>query len=357
MNADVLQRAAAVVPPGNAACAPGPAAGASAEIARYPAAKVGSLMRAPAAVFRPEMNVADAIAVIRAIPPQTLFTYGFVVDDLGRAAGVLVMRMLLIADPAHCLADVMETPVFSLRPEMDFVEAMQATMTRHFPEYPVCDDAGRLLGVVRGQALFRAELVSLTAQAGEMVGVDSEDGPSTPFWRSLRFRFSWLQANLLTAFLAALVVGVFQDLIGRIVLLAIFLPVLAGQSGNTGAQSLAVTIRAMTLGLIDGKRVRALMTKEVGLGALNGCAGGIVAGSVMYIVAALQENPDAGLLSVVVFLAMIFSSVVSGLAGGSLPLILKRLGADPAIASTIILTTATDIVSMGSMLTLAVLLV
>jgi magnesium transporter len=190
-----------------------------------------------------------------------------------------------------------------------------------------------------------------------MVGVDSEDGPATPFWRSLRLRFSWLQANLLTAFLAALVVGMFQDLIDRIVLLAIFLPVLAGQSGNTGAQSLAITIRAMTLGLIDGRRLRALMTKEAGLGAVNGIAGGIVAGGVMYIVAALQRNADAAVLCFVVFLAMIFSSVVSGLAGGILPIVLKRLGADPAIASTIILTTATDIVSMGSMLSLALVLV
>lgn len=200
-------------------------------------------------------------------------------------------------------------------------------------------------------------MVSLTALPGEMVGVMNEDGPGTPFWRSLRLRFPWLQTNLLTAFLAAGVVGIFQDLIDRTVLLAVFLPVLAGQSGNTGAQSLAITLRAMSLGRLNGQGAKSLVSKEARLGFLNGVVGGIVAGSAMLLIATAQGNPAAARLGIAVFLAMTVSSVISGFAGGVLPVALKRLGADPAIASSIILSTATDIVSMGSMLTLAMLLV
>ncbi len=318
---------------------------------------VNSLMKPPAAIFTTEMTVSEAIALIRAIPDDNLFTYGYVLDDHDRLSGVLVMRRLLSASPDSRIADVMERDVYSLKSDMSFLDAMKSTMARHYPEYPVCDDERNLIGVVRGQTLFAAQVVTLTAQSGEMVGIVNEDGPDTPFWRSLKYRFPWLQANLLTAFLAAGVVGFFQDLIDRIVLLAIFLPVLAGQTGNTGAQSLSVTLRAMTLGRLNSKRARTLISKEARLGVLNGAAAGIVAGGAMFLIAMAQDNSAAARLGIVVFLAMTFGSVVSGLAGGMLPLILKRLGADPAVASSIILSTATDIVSMGSMLALATLIV
>ena len=109
-------------------------------------------------------------------------------------------------------------------------------------------ESGRLVGMVRGQALFERQAFEISAQAGSMVGVEKEERVGTHWWRSFRLRHPWLQLNLLTAFIAAAVVGVFQDTIDRIVVLAAFLPVLAGQSGNTGCQALAVTLRGMTLG-------------------------------------------------------------------------------------------------------------
>ena len=161
----------------------------------------------------------------------------------------------------------------------------------------------------------------------------------------------------MTAFVAGAVVAVFQDTVDRLVILALFLPVLAGQSGNTGCQALAVTLRGMTLGELKSGGERALITKEASLGALNGVFTGLVAGLGMYIVASLQHNPNALLLSIVVWVALVGSCVASGVSGALVPLTLKRFGFDPATASSIFLTTATDVVSMGMLLGLATLLI
>lgn len=190
-----------------------------------------------------------------------------------------------------------------------------------------------------------------------MVGVEKEERLSTPWPRSLRFRHPWLQLNLLTAFVAAGVVGVFEGTIDRIVVLAVFLPVLAGQSGNTGSQALAVALRGMTLGELRPGRERALVLKEALLGLLNGGLVGLTAGAGMYVYASIQGNPAALVLGLIVAVAMTASCVISGVFGAMIPMTLKRLGADPATASSIFLTTATDVASMGIFLALATLLV
>ena len=149
----------------------------------------------------------------------------------------------------------------------------------------------------------------------------------------------------------------FEGTLDKIVLLAVFLPVLAGQSGNTGCQALAVTLRGLTLGDLKAGQERRLFMKEAMLGLCNGAMVGIVAGIGMFIYAKMQHSPDALMLALVVWVAMIASCVVSGLSGATIPLILKRLGFDPATASSIFLTTATDVVSMGTFLGLATLLI
>jgi magnesium transporter len=189
-----------------------------------------------------------------------------------------------------------------------------------------------------------------------MVGVE-EERLTTPWARSLKFRHPWLQLNLLTAFLAAAVVGIFQETLDKWVILALFLPVLAGQSGNTGCQALAVTLRGITLGELRAGKERALVFKEASLGLLNGVLVGLTAGLGMYIAATSQQNPQALMFAFIVFVAMIGSCVVSGISGALIPLTLKRLGADPATASSIFLTTATDVASMGLFLGLATLMI
>ncbi len=139
--------------------------------------------------------------------------------------------------------------------------------------------------------------------------------------------------------------------------LAVFLPVLAGQSGNTGCQALAVTLRGMTLGELQKGKEKRLVTKEAFLGLLNGSLVGVTAGLGMYAYATMEHHPAALTLALVVFLAMIGSCLISGVSGALVPMTLKKLGADPATASSIFLTTATDVASMGLFLWLATRLV
>jgi DNA-binding response OmpR family regulator/cation transporter-like permease len=197
----------------------------------------------------------------------------------------------------------------------------------------------------------------LTALPGAMVGVEKEERLSTHWLRSLRLRHPWLQLNLFTALLAAAVVFLFQGTINRLLILTIFLPVLTSQSTNTGSQALAITLRGLTLGDLSPGKEKALVRKEALLGLLNGALVGLAAAIGMYLVAILQHSPSAFMLSAVVFLAMIGSCIISGISGAIVPLILKRLGADPVIASSIFLTTATDVASLGMLLGLATILV
>ena len=150
--------------------------------------------------------------------------------------------------------------------------------------------------------------------------------------------------------------GIFQNTLDRMVILALFLPVLAGQSGNTGCQALAVTLRGLTLGDLQKGTEKRLVVKEARLGVLNGALVGVTAGIGMYLVAIAQEHPQALALGGIVMVAMIGSCLVSGLSGALIPLTLRKLGFDPATASSIFLTTATDVASMGMLLGLATLL-
>jgi magnesium transporter len=190
-----------------------------------------------------------------------------------------------------------------------------------------------------------------------MVGVQKEEHATTDWHRSFRMRHPWLQINLVTAFVAAFVVSLFEDTIAQVVVLAAFLPVLAGQSGNTGCQSLAVTIRGLTLHEFKPGVFRKVLAKETLLGILNGAVVGLVAAAAMIAYAIYAGADQPVVLGLVVFLAMTGACVASGMTGVLVPLTLQRLGADPATASSIFLTTATDVVSMGLFLWLAKLLV
>jgi magnesium transporter len=323
----------------------------------YPEDSIGRLMDPPIAVLKPEMTAEEVIERLRPIVRKALVTYGWVVDAGGKLAGVVVFRELLFAPRDQLIGDIMVKDPFALQPEMSLTDGMREALKRHFPVYPVCDAAGRLVGIVRGQSLFEQQAFELSAQAGTMVGVEKEERLGTPWARSLRFRHPWLQLNLLTAFVAAAVVGVFQETLDQLVVLAVFLPVLAGQSGNTGCQALAVALRGITLGELQGGLAKAVVWKEGLLGLLNGTLVGITAGLGMFVFARLQGNPSAPMLALVVLLAMMASCTVSGVSGAIVPLTLRRFGADPATASSIFLTTATDVVSMGTFLSLATWLV
>jgi magnesium transporter len=215
---------------------------------KYPEGTIGQLMEPPLATFRPEMTVGEAIEMLRRSCASRCLTYAYVVDHEHRLMGLVTMRDLLFNDHAARLEDVMMKEPFALSPELKVSDAMKLTLNRHYPVYPVCDAERHLVGLIRGASLFEIEAFEITAQPGAMVGVEREERVSTSLAQSFKFRNPWLLINLVTAFAAGGVVAFSQGTVDKLVILATFLPVLAGQSGNTGCQALAVTVRGITLG-------------------------------------------------------------------------------------------------------------
>jgi magnesium transporter len=355
MNEQTAETLAAPPAPDVAAPAPAPPP-ATARKPRSAETRVGDLMSPPIAVFTGEMTVAETVEQLRELTRAALVTYGYVTDEGGHLQGVVTMRDLLLAAPETKLSDLMIRDPFSLNSAMPLKDALKAALSRHYPVYPVCDGDCVLQGLVRGEELFAEQAIEISAQPGQMVGIEKEERFTTPFARSLRLRHPWLQINLLTAFMAAAVVGLFEDTIDRLVVLAVFLPVMAGQTGNTGLQALAVALRGITLGELTPAMSGRLMVKETMLGFLNGLLVGVTAGIGMLIYAVSKGEPEPWMLGFTVLVAMVGSCTIAGVAGSVIPLVLKRFGADPATASGIFLTTASDIASMGMFLAFATIL-
>ena len=323
----------------------------------YPERTIGRLMQPPLAVFRPQTTVAEATEQIRHLARKAIITYAFVTDDQDKLLGVVVMRDMLLAQSGQRLDEIMLANPFYLTPDMSLTDAMRAVLVRHYPVYPVCEKTGRLIGLLRGQMLFEAEAIELSAQPGAMVGVEREERLTTPWLRSLKFRHPWLQINLFCGLLAAVVVGLFQETIDHIIALAVFLPVLIGQAANTGVQALSVSLRGITLGDLRSGRESLLVVKEMLLGTFNGALTGVTGGIAMFIFATMIKSPAAVMLGFVVFLATTISCLISGVAGAMVPLVLKKLGTDPAMASSIVVTTFTDVGCLAVFLGLATIMI
>ncbi|HSH28606.1 MAG TPA: CBS domain-containing protein, partial [Thiohalobacter sp.] len=242
---------------------------------------IGELMTAAPAILPAAHTVAEALAFLVRSTEISEISYIFV-TEADRLMGVVGMRDLLLAKPSQTLADIMVREPFAFRPDTPVPEAVGEVLYRHYPLYPVTDDDGHVVGVVHGWKLYERIATELSTQAGTQYGVAKEEQIRTPVLQAFRMRHPWLQVNLITAFAAALVVGMFEDTIARMVALAAFLPVLAGQSGNTGCQALAITLRGITLGHLRDYPVGRLLRKEILLGALNGAVVGVIAGIAMY---------------------------------------------------------------------------
>lgn len=317
---------------------------------------VADLMTPVVGMFSPTTTVAEATEALREATRSAFITYLYIVDPNQHLQGLVVMREMLLAKPDTKLSEIMIAKPFTLQRDMPLREALKAALHMHFPVYPVVDGEQRLVGLIRGGDLFANRAIEISGQSGAMVGVDNEERLGTPLATSLKLRHPWLQVNLLTAFIAAAVVGFFEDTLARLVILAVFLPVMAGQTGNTGCQALAVALRGMTLGEVKASNQGAMIRKEMMLGFFNGLLVGITAGAGMWFYASMQGQEDAFKFGLVVLVSMIGACTASGIAGAIIPLTLKRFGADPATASSIFLTTASDITSMGIFLGLATIL-
>jgi magnesium transporter len=325
----------------------------SAELLETVGGEVGSLMAEPIGMLSPETTIAGALDYLVHTQPVTGITYLFVVDGGQRLLGVVVLRDLLLGKPGQTLGEIMTSSPFAFSPDTSLSQAVRTALKRRHRLYPVTDEEGRLVGIVYGWQLLEHVATELSAQPGSLVGLDKEERIGTPILEAFRMRHPWLQVNLMAAFAAAFVVGMFEDTITRIVALAAFLPVLAGQSGNTGCQALAITLRGLTLGELGDYPVRQLLRKEIILGALNGLFVGVVAALAMWLYASASGTAQPLLLALVILVAMVGACVGSGIFGVMVPLTLRRFGADPAMASSIFLTTFTDVLGMGLMLLLA----
>ncbi|MDE0855001.1 MAG: magnesium transporter [Nevskia sp.] len=315
---------------------------------------VGVLMTPPDAVFALGVSVEQIVARVRELAQrQVLVIYAYVVDAEDRLQGLVTMRDLLLAAPQARVEEVMLAHPFALHPQMTVEDAMHETARRHYPLYPVCNDSGELLGTVSGAALFEARAYEISAQSGLMVGVDSEERLLSPWLRSLKLRHPWLQVNLLTGLVVGFIVSLFSGTLSQLVILTAFLPILSSVAGNTGCQTLAVTLRGIALDEYKSGVAGPLLRKELLLGALNGAIIGLVAGLVMYFYASSEHSAHPWRTALVVLLAMTGACLSGGVAGVTVPSLLRRFGADPATASSIFLTTTTDIVGISLFLGLA----
>ena len=318
----------------------------------YSEGTVGYLMEPVVATFKPETTVLEVIERLRHLVKHAFVSYGYVVDDSNRLIGVLVMRELLLAEAMRPVRDLMIERPFSLTAIQLIRDVIPLVHIRHYSEYPVCDDEGQLIGLVRGYALFQEQTRELVAQPGKMVGVVREERLQSSPWHSLTFRQSWLQVNLLGSFVAAGVIGYYEEAVTQAVAVAAFLPVMVGQSASTGGQALAVALRGLTLGEVNLDRWTTLINKEAIVGLANGALVGLTAAVGMYAYTMFHGHPDAVKLSMVMLLAMIFSTTVSSVVGAVTPFLMKRIGFDPATAATILVGGITRIVSIAAFLAL-----
>ena len=286
----------------------------------HKAAKVGDLMSPPIGVFTRDMTVAETVEKLRELTQAAVITYCYVVDAEGKLEGVVVMRDMLLAAPETKLEEIMLTDVFWLRETMPLADALKAALNKHFPVYPVADENGVLKGLVRGEELFAEQAIEISAQAGQMVGVEKEERLATPLGRSLRLRHPWLQINLLTAFVAAAVVGIFEDTLARLVILAVFLPVMAGTdrqyrlpgAGGDAARHDAGRIEARP-GRPAGRQGRHARPVQRRPGRRSPPGVG------MAFYATQQGEAQPWLMGFVVFFAMAVSCTVAGIAGRAHP--------------------------------------
>jgi magnesium transporter len=271
----------------------------------------------------------------------------FVVDKDKKLVGVLPFKDLVISRPERPVRSFMTDADIFVTPDLDQEEVARLMARYNLPSVPVVDDAGRLLGRVTFDDVIDVVEAETTEDLLKFGGVSPDEDLAAGWKTAVRSRLPWLSLNLLTAFLAGGVVYFFQDTIQRTLALAVWMPVIAGMGGNAGTQALAVTVRRLALGLIPVDVFTRVVGKEILVGITNGVVMGVAVGIVATL---LGEGPRLGM---VVFLAMAGNLMVAGFAGAFIPIVLERLGIDPAVASSIFVTAFTDVCGFLLLLGLA----
>lgn len=314
----------------------------------YPENTAGALMDPRAYVARRTDTAAQALRRLAGARKPLYQIY--VVDDDDLLVGTVHLHELALAAPDQPIAPLVSPQVDAvdaLTHRDDVADQLARTAT---PTIAVVDRDGHLVGALRHRVLLGIAEEEAAGRMQQMVGASPDERALSPVGFAVRKRLPWLHINLLTAFLAAAVVGLFEGTIARVTSLAVLLPVVAGQSGNSGSQALAVTMRGLALREIRMSHWPRVALKELLVGVGNGVAIAAVTGAGVWV---WSGSPAlAGVISV----AMVVSMAAAGIAGASIPILLRRLGQDPAQSSSIILTTVTDVIGFSSFLGLATVL-
>jgi magnesium transporter len=293
-------------------------------------------------------TVDQALGRVRRQAEEVTDFYQIFVVDRGRhLVGVLPFKDLVVSKPERVIGTFMADADITVAPGLDQEEVARLMARYNLPSVPVVDEAGRLLGRVTFDDVIDVVEAETTEDLLKFGGVSPDEELAAGWNVAVKSRLPWLYVNLATAFLAGGVVYIFQGTVQRTVTLAVWMPVIAGMGGNAGTQALAVTVRRLALGLIPGHLFARVVGKEILVGMINGVAIGVVVG---VVAAVLGEGSRLG---VVVFLAMTGNLLVAGFAGAFIPIVLERLGVDPAIASSIFVTTFTDVCGFLLLLGLA----
>lgn len=322
-----------------------------AEILSYPKESAGRMMHTDFLSFRREMKVKEVILKLRAMAKKSIpATYCYVVGDGNVLLGVLNMRDLLLASPESPVEAVMIKEVLRVSPFADREELVALFSKKHYLAVPVVNETGRLIGIVNTKNIIVSSEEEATEDLQTLFGASAEERVYSSASFKIRKRLPWLTVNLATVFLAGAVVALFENLIVKVAALAAMLPIVAGQGGNAGTQTLVVVLRGMIMREIEPKGGLKLVLTEVWVGLVNGAATGALTALVVWL---WKGNPWLGL---VVGLAMVVNLIASGLTGALIPITMKKMGFDPAHSSGIFLTTVTDIVGFSALLGLAWLL-
>jgi magnesium transporter len=320
-----------------------------AELLTYPEDTAGGIMSDQFIALREDLTIEQAHAMLRAHGEQKekSVAYMYVIDTEFHLVGILSIHNLVFSPPDKLIRDIMRREVTHVWVDDDQEKIAQLFDHYHYMALPVTERSGRLVGIVSASQVMDVIRQETTEDMQLMVGLSGEERALTPWRQSVRTRLPWLCINLATAFLAGAVVGAFEETIAAWTALAIFLPIVAGQGGNAGMQTLTVIIRDMALGEMspgDGKKA---LTKELLLGLVNGLAIGLIVGVIGYY------WKSSVLLGMVVGLAMIMNMLAACLAGVLVPFTLRSLKIDPALASSILVTTVTDVAGFFFFLGLA----
>ena len=314
----------------------------------FPPDTAGGLMSPEVIALPLSMTVQEAIdSLRRRVEEAETIYYAYAVDEQGRLLGVFSLRDMALARPDSPLSSLLRRDVISIPVEADAEEVARLFDKYNFYALPVVSTDGNLLGIITIDDVIDVIREEATEDIYRSQGVPLEERVDTPWYESIKSRMPWLYFNLLTAFLAASVVGAFESTIAKFAVLAFFMPIIAGQGGNAGMQTVTIVTRGIALGEVPRGQGWRVLAKEATLGILNGLAMGVVVGAVGYVWKGTYT------LGLVVFLAMTLNLVTAAVTGTVIPLGLRAVRLDPALGSSIFLTTFTDTLGFAFLFLLA----